>query len=174
LGFALEEAVHVNVWKNRLAEQGLPVGPWLHELKRAVMANEPDDHSIRIISAASKSEIGEVRLGELRDAVTITPGQKIAYVTDAADTPENRAAIVGLARDADILFIEATFAQDDAALATERAHLTTTAAGEIARAAEARRVEPFHFSRRYEGDEQRLLDEVMAAFGGPDSEGALS
>jgi ribonuclease Z len=36
LGFAMQEAAHVNVWKNRLAELGLPVGPWLRELKRAV------------------------------------------------------------------------------------------------------------------------------------------
>src|SRR5690349_10812857 len=33
LGFALEESAHVNVWKNRLAERGLPVGPWLRDLK---------------------------------------------------------------------------------------------------------------------------------------------
>ena len=37
LGFAIEEAAHVNVWKNRLSELGLPVGPSLRELKRAVI-----------------------------------------------------------------------------------------------------------------------------------------
>jgi len=36
LGFALEEKVHINVWKNRLADLGLAVGPWLKELKDAV------------------------------------------------------------------------------------------------------------------------------------------
>ena len=41
LGFAIEEAAHVNVWKNRLAELGLPLGPWLRELKRAVIENRP-------------------------------------------------------------------------------------------------------------------------------------
>jgi hypothetical protein len=30
-----------------------------------------------------------------------------------------------------------------------------------------RRVEPFRFSPRYEGDEARMLDEVMSAFSGP-------
>jgi ribonuclease Z len=33
LAFAVEEKMHVNVWKNRLAELGLPVGPWLKDLK---------------------------------------------------------------------------------------------------------------------------------------------
>jgi ribonuclease Z len=52
------------------------------------------------------------------------------------------------------------------ALAAERKHLTTAAAGSIARMARVRRVEPFHFSPRYEGDEARMLNEVMLAFSG--------
>jgi len=44
--------------------------------------------------------------------------------------------------------------------------LTTAAAGSIAREAAVRRVEPFHFSPRYSGQEARLLNEVMAAFTG--------
>jgi ribonuclease Z len=87
-------------------------------------------------------------------------------VTDVADTAANRAAIVRLARNADLLFIEAAFAEADAALAAERAHLTTAAAGSIAREAGVRRIEPFHFSPRYAGEDDRMLAEVMAAFAG--------
>jgi ribonuclease Z len=166
LAFALAEAAHVNVWKPRLAELGLSVGPWLRALKRAVIENRPDDHPIRIDSRPAASDESEIPLGRLRDIVTVTPGQKIAYVTDAADTPANREAIIGLARNADILFIEAAFAQADGALAVERAHLTTAAAGRIAREAGVRRVEPFHFSPRYGGEEARLLSEVVTAFRG--------
>jgi ribonuclease Z len=163
LGFAIEEAVHVNIWKNRLAQRGLPVGSWLRLLKRAVVEGRPDDHLIRI-DAVRGSNDRLARLGELRDLLTVTAGQKIAYVTDAADTPANRAAIVALVRNADILFIEAAFAASDAELARDRAHLTTSAAGQIARAADVRRLEPFHFSPRYAGEEGRMLSEVMAAF----------
>ena len=166
LGFAIEEAFHVNVWKNRLAHLGLSVGPWLRELKRAVIENRPDDHPIRLGSPLDVSNMREVPLGTLRSALTVTPGQKIAYVTDAADTAANRDAIIALARNADVLFIEAAFAQADAALAAERAHLTTAAAGRIAREAGVRQVEPFHFSPRYAGEEARMLNEVMAAFAG--------
>jgi ribonuclease Z len=168
LAFAIKEALHVNVWKNKLAELGLPIGPWLRELKRAVVEDRPDDHPIRI--DASSPELQELPLGRLRNVLTVTPGQKVAYVTDAADTPANRCAIIELARDADLLFIEAAFAHADAALAAERAHLTTVAAGNIARAAGVRRIEPFHFSSRYAGEEARMLNEVMAAFAG-DHEG---
>jgi ribonuclease Z len=165
LGFAIEEAVHVNVWKNRLSEMGLAVGPWLRRLKRAVTDALPDDHPISVGGDERDREGRIMPLCALRHLVTATRGQKIAYVTDVADTAANRTAIIDLVRDADLLFIEAAFARADAKLAQERAHLTTAAAGDIARAAGARRVEPFHFSARYSGEEMRMLDEVKASFG---------
>ena len=165
LGFAIEEPAHFNVWKTRLERFGLPVGPWLRDLKHAVIENRSDDFPVRISSSAD-SAAHDLPLGKIRDILTVTPGQKIGYVTDVADTAANRKAIIGLVRNADLLFIEAAFAKTDAALATERAHLTTEAAGQIAREAAVRRVEPFHFSPRYAGNYGRLQDEVMAAFKG--------
>ena len=172
LGFAIEEGAHVNVWKNRLSELGLPVGPWLRELKRAVIENREDDYPIHVGLRSKTSNEPTMLLGELRSTVTVTPGQKIGYVTDVADTLANRQAIIRLAHNADLLFIEAAFAKADAVLAAERAHLTTTAAGSIAREAAVRRVEPFHFSPRYSGQEGRLLNEVLLAFGGSHSQGS--
>ncbi|HEX2115921.1 MAG TPA: MBL fold metallo-hydrolase [Alphaproteobacteria bacterium] len=163
LAFTVQEAAHVNVWKNRLAEQELPVGPWLKSLKRAVIEDRPDDYPIRLDGRAAATELP---LGGLRRLVTVTQGQKIAYVTDAEDSSGNRKAIIDLIQGADLLFIEAAFAEADLLQARERGHLTTRAAGEIAREAGVRRVEAFHFSPRYEGEEQRMLDEVQDAFAG--------
>ncbi len=166
LGFAVEEAMHLNVWRTRLEERGLPTGPWLAALKTAVAGDRPDGFPIPVFARPSEARgAPALPLGALRDLVEITPGQRLAYLTDFADTPENRAAAVALARGADILFIEAPFAAGDAAIAADRRHLTTRAAGEIARAAGARRVEPFHFSPRYEGQEARMLAEVAEAAG---------
>jgi len=161
LGYALEEPVHVNVWKPRLAALDLPVGPWLRDLKHAIVGGKGDNHLIA-------SPRGVMPLGTLRNLVTVSPGQKIAYVADVADTRPNRQAIAALSRNADLLFIEAAFADVDATLAAGRAHLTTRAAGEIARAARVRRIEPFHFSPRYAGEEERLLKEVARAFSSVD------
>jgi ribonuclease Z len=166
LGFAIEEVAHLNVWKSRLTGRGLPVGAWLRDLKQAVMDGRPGDHVLRVPAADGSPDMRRVPLADLRELVTITPGQKIAYVTDIADTATNRAAAASLARNADLLFIEAPFMQADAALAAERSHLTTGAAGIIAREARVRRVEPFHFSPRYAGQDFRMLDEVNAAFEG--------
>jgi ribonuclease BN (tRNA processing enzyme) len=76
LGFALEEPRHVNLWKNRLAEMGLPVGPWLQGLKQAVLAGASDDTPI---CARWKSEGRSVErtltLAELRAGDQDRPGQ---------------------------------------------------------------------------------------------------
>src|SRR2546429_109940 len=66
LAFALQEAAHVNVWKNRLSERGFPVGPWLRSLKRAVVERRADDHLVHIDGPAT-SDGRLVPLGNLRD-----------------------------------------------------------------------------------------------------------
>jgi len=166
LAFALQEPEHINVWKNQLEARDFETGPWLAELKIAIYERRPDDTPI-CVRLTSGEDITRP-LGELRrDLVSITAGQKIAYVTDAAFSETNRRAIVDLAKNADILFIEAAFAAADSDLAAERAHLTTAQAGELARLANAARVVPFHFSARYAGQEERLLREVDAAFRAP-------
>ncbi|WP_380065830.1 hypothetical protein [Dankookia sp. GCM10030260] len=160
LGFAVETAARANVRPAGLAARGLPAGPWLAGLKAAVLAGAADAVPVLLPGGAAP-------LGTLRGLVEVTPGERLAYLTDLADTPGNRAAAIALAQGADILFIEAPFAAADAAHARDRRHLTTQAAGEIARAAGTRRIEPFHFSPRYPDAEARLLAEVLAAAGRP-------
>ena len=168
LAFALEEKNHVNIMKNRLAELGLAVGPWLTELKEAVLRGEPDEFQFR---AWWRGESGVVErripLGELkREILRIVPGQKIAYVTDCAYTPDNAERIVALARGADYLFIETTFLHEEEARAAEKKHLTARQAGLLAREAGAVRVIPIHFSAKYTGQEEPLRRELEEAFEG--------
>ena len=167
LGYALEQPAQANIDRDWLERHGLPVGPWLAGLKRAALEGAPDDHPVPVFARAAEAAAAPVRpLGTLRGAVAVRPGMRIGYLTDLADTPANRAAAVALVRGADLLFCEGSFAAADAGLAARRGHLTTRAAGEIARAAGARRLEVFHLSPRYEGEEARLLAEAAAAFAG--------
>lgn len=161
LAYALEEKEHVNIMKNRLAELGLLTGPWLGELKRAILRGEPDD---RVFRAWWQGPGGAVErdftLGKLKNEILeVVPGQRIAYVTDAACTPDNMAKIADLACGADYLFIEATFLHADRARAGERHHLTALQAGLLARQAGVGRAIPFHFSPRYQGMEEQLREE---------------
>lgn len=165
LGFCLEEKRHINIMKNRLDEMGLAVGPWLKELKAVILRGDSDD---MLISSPLREGGGTVvhALGELRERVVAeVAGQKICYVTDAGHTPGNIDKIVDLARGADYLFIETAFLQEETGLAGERNHLTARQAGELARAAGACRVIPFHFSPRYTGREEALREELERAFG---------
>jgi len=118
----------------------------------------------------SKNDVEQQRLmplAELKTALRIVPGQKIAYVTDVAWHQDNVKRIVELARDSDLLFIEAVFLERDAEHGLRKFHLTARQAGEIARAANAGCVIPLHFSPRYVGDDRASLRaEVAAEFGG--------
>lgn len=156
LGLALQESLRVNVWKTSLQKEGLPVGPWLDAAKHAIRGGAPDDHGVEVPGH------GSIPLGDLRGRVFRTQrGQRVAYVTDAADTEANRDRIVRLASQADHLFIETPFLDADRHLAIDTGHLTARAAGEIARSAGARRVTGFHHSARY-GDRPGALEAELA------------
>ncbi len=168
LAFAIQERAHVNIWKTGLEQLGLPVGPWLRELKRAVVLGRSADTRIRVpLGAANSANTHEFLLGELKEKVVrVSRGQKIAYVVDVLYSRQNREKIVELASEADTLFIEATFCRDDIDRAADRYHLTTEQAGNLARLANVRDVVPFHFSPRYTGQKAKLLREVDEAFCG--------
>ena len=171
LGFALEEKLHLNVWKNRLQELGLPTGPWLRELKRLVRQQAPDNTPVRIRWHDHSGEHERtLSVGQLRgEVLRIVPGQKIAYVVDAVYHAENARRITRLAHNADILFIESVFLNEDAARAAARFHLTARQAGALARAAGAKHLVPLHFSPRYSDDPEALRREAAAAFADNDT-----
>ena len=168
LAYALQEHAHVNVWKNRLQELGLPVGAWLRDLKQAVLRNEPEHWQIRVAWREDGVRCERlVSLAELKDALRIVPGQKIAYVTDVAWHQHNVNRTVELAHGADLLYIEAVFLERDAEHGQRKFHLTARQAGEIACSANVGAVIPMHFSPRYQGEVRNALRaEIEAAFGG--------
>ena len=107
----------------------------------------------------STSRAGELVLELLR----ITPGQKLVYATDLADTSANRKRLIAFARGADTFLCEAAFLSDDLQQSLRTGHLTARACGEIASAAQVKRLVPFHFSRRYQDDPLQVYAEVQGA-----------
>lgn len=166
LGVSLRETEHISVNRDRLDRMGLVAGPWLRDLKHMVRRCEPGDVEIRAEGADGSGKL--YRRSELEAEILLrSPGQRVAYLTDLRFTPDNVERASHLARDADLLVCEAAFLDEDAALARERNHLTARQAGELARAAGARRLAPFHLSPRYLGREQEIVEEASRAFGGP-------
>ena len=170
LAFSLEEKQHINIMRNSLEEMGLPQGNWLNDLKDSIMRNDPDDTPIRVprTDAFQKASGGNtLPLGELKEKVVkITPGQKVSYVADAIYNKENARRIVELAQGSDLLFIEASFLDEERNKAAEKYHLTAKQAGELARKAGVKRIVPFHFSPKYKGQGHLLEEEALMAFEG--------
>lgn len=166
LAFVLEERSHVNIWKNRIEALGLCVGPWLRDLKEAVLRDEPDNAIVRVEWKENDRIVRDtLSLGELREqAVTVTPGVKIAYIVDAVGSPENIDKIVRLVENATTLYIEAAFLHEDETRARARHHLTAWQAGRIARAAGVQRLVTLHHSPRYQGRSEELTREAERAF----------
>jgi len=166
LGFRLEAKTRINIMKNALEEMDLPTGAWLLDLKDRIIRGDPDDTPVRVWWKGAERTVKEryVPLGELRARVVkVTPGQKTAYITDTAYREDNVRRIVDLARDVDILFIEAAFLQEDILQAERKCHLTATQAGTLARMAGARRMELFHFSPKYKGSRELLVRQAAEA-----------
>jgi len=165
LGFALQERAHINIWRNRLDSLGLAVGPWLRAFKQAIVRGDPEDTPVSVAWRRDASGPASLPLGQLKGAIMgITAGRKIAYVVDVAFTPENVAKIQDLAQGADVLFIEGGFLDADAADAALRRHLTASQAGTLARLARVKRLETLHYSPRYQGRGNALVEEAQAAF----------
>jgi ribonuclease Z len=163
LAYVAEEARHVNVLKTRLEDRGLVVGAWLNTLKRLVLEGAPPETPVAVLQPDGPHERP---LAALMDVVHVVPGQRLAYVTDCAGHEANAARIVALADRADTLYIEAPFLAEDEEDARRKAHLTARDAGRLARRAGVRKVVPFHFSSRYEGNAEALRAQVAAAFAG--------
>ncbi len=156
LAFAFEPSEQINVRKDRLDARALVPGPWLGDLKRCIQRNEED--SVITLPDGRTESAGMLAA----DLLMVTAGKRLVYATDFADTPENRRRLIALAETAHTLVCEATFRQEDAEYAYRTAHLTTRACGEIAVAARVARLIPFHFSRRYQKQPQRVYDEIKS------------
>lgn len=144
LGFALEERPRPGRFQlDRARALGVPEGPLFGHLQRGETVTLPDGRAVR----------PEEVLGPPR------PGLKIAYCTDTRPC----AAALDLARDADLLIHEGTFAADMAAEARLKGHSTVAQAAEIARRAGARRLAISHISPRYI-DPTPLKEQARAIF----------
>jgi len=170
LAYAIEEKAHVNVAKDRLDALGVATGAWLRDLKHAVLAGAPDATPIELRWRDRDGDHAMIRtVGELSHLILdVAPGRRVGYATDLRYTEANVRTLAELFADADVLFIESVFLDEDSEHGVRKNHLTAAQAGRIARLARAKAVRPFHFSPRYEGREAELVDEVRVAWLGTD------
>jgi ribonuclease Z len=120
-------------------------------------------HPVHLHYPASGPDIGRLqREGNIRgvrleDVSVPRPGQRFAFVMDTAPCKGAEA----LADGADLLVAEATFSDEDAALAAQFAHLTAGQAGSLAATGGVGTLVLTHFSSRY-GDTGLLAEQARA------------
>jgi len=101
------------------------------------------------------------RTVRLEEVSAHRPGQRVAFVMDTRLCD----AVPALADGADLLVIESTFLEEDAALARDYGHLTARQAATVAAECGVRTLVLTHFSQRYP-DPERYRDEAAAVFSG--------
>ena len=131
---------HFNVGKAR--ELGIPPGPIYAELKAGRSVTLEDGRIIR----------GEALCGPVR------PGCSFVYCTDTVFCE----AAVELARGADLLIHESTFAHGEAAMAIQRQHSTSTMAAQTAAMAGVKQLVLTHLSPRYVPGNAFTADDLLA------------
>jgi ribonuclease Z len=161
----MKEAIHINIKKMEVQKLGLDVGPWLNKFKNALFEQKPPDTLFEVIMDAGKNRKTSFRLQDLTEKIAkITPGQKIAYITDVQYHDKNLEKIIPFITGSDHLFIEAAFSEKHKDIAYAKNHLTARQAGEIAGKAGVGRFTIFHFSPRYTDNEKMLQMEAEAAY----------
>jgi ribonuclease Z len=125
----------------RAATLGIPSGPLYGKLKRGETVTLPDGRRINGADLCGEPQIG----------------RKFVYCTDTVFC-ENA---IALAQDADVLVHEATFAHQDAELAYQRLHSTSTMAAQVALEAQVKRLIMTHFSPRYAPGNAIGLDDLL-------------
>ncbi len=141
-GYRLVEPDGCRMLPERLAAYGI-AGPDTGRLLR-------DGHLDRDGRRVTRDEVSVVR-----------PGQRFAFVMDTGLCD----GVYALAEHADLLVIESTFLESEAALAAEVGHLTAGQAARVAAESGVRTLVLTHFSQRY-ADPRRFHDEAREHFSG--------
>jgi len=141
-----DRAGHFDAEKAR--ELGIPFGPLYGKLKRGESVTLPDGRTFDGADFCGPAQ----------------RGRTVVYCTDTIYC----ANAVELARDADLLIHEATFADADEPLAVRSTHSTARMAARVAAEAGARKLVLTHISPRYfpgnETGPQQLLEEAREVF----------
>jgi ribonuclease Z len=141
-GFLFEEKDRRPFLPEKAEALGIPPGPWRRNLVAGQPVTLPDGRVI----------MPEEVLGPSR------PGTRLVHIGDVGRTAE----LVEVCRQADTLVIEATYLTEEADMAQKFAHLTASAAAELAVKAQVKNLVLTHLSRRYR--ERDVLAEAQAIF----------
>ena len=141
-GYRVTESDRPGTFNVKKAESmGIPFGPIYGKLKRGEWVTLDDGRKVNGAEFCGPSQVG----------------RKMVYCTDTVFC-ENA---ITLSQDADVLIHEATFAHEDAELAYQRLHSTSTMAAQVALGAGVKQLIMTHFSPRYAPGNPKQLGDLL-------------
>lgn len=156
VAYLVTEKSSLNIDKNTLEEMNIAPGPWLERLKDMSV---PDDEFLPLDGTIYS-------VGHLREKlINVTPGDKIAYLTDFVADERSYERAVKLIKSCSTVVCESQYTSADADLAARNYHLTAPQAAQIAKDAGAGSLILFHISERYTIEEYpAILSEARDIF----------
>lgn len=158
LAYAIIERPGLHPDRALLQSGPLKPGPWIGEARKAAEAGASPDTLI---------DVGGVRgrLGDLLEKYFVRGrGSRVAYIVDTQMSDAVRPGLLRLARKAARLYCDSFYHSREAKSAAQHRHMTAAQAGEFAAAAKVEELVLVHFSQRYRGRWQVLLDEARTFF----------
>lgn len=133
-------------------------GPWVAEVVSHLNSGSAGDTPIDI-------QGGRFRLGQLaQQYFRKSRGARVAYVADTAWSEQSQPALLKLAHKAELLYCDSFYSEKHARQADKYRHMTATRAAAFAQQAQVERLVLIHFSKRYVGRYDALVEEARAIF----------
>lgn len=158
LAYALAERSGFHPDPDKLAAGLLRSGEWVQEALRLLRADAPGNTRLEI-------QGGSFTLDALAKQYFVeSAGARVAYITDTFWGEEVRPKLVKLARGAWRLYCDSFYARKEAKSAAQHKHMMAHQSAELAKLARVEQLVLIHFSTRYAGRYQSLVEEASEVF----------
>lgn len=146
IAYSFQEPDAVNFLQN---ESPFVPGPWVKMAKAAFLANEPE------LSIDVQGQ--NYPAAELFPYFRLKTGYHLGVVMDHLASSANHEKIMKTFQNADQVFIETYYLNEDKELALQNRHSYAQASAEVMRKAGVKNATPVHFSRRYTEEEIQII-----------------
>ena len=119
IAYRLKEPKRISINKDSMSKYGYKIGPWIKNLKEALLLNANEE-----ISVISENGVVKEYAKDLGSKIAEYPKvQDITYITDIAPSFDNYKKAVNFSKESFILIIESVFMNKDLIHAIEKNHL---------------------------------------------------
>ena len=152
IAYSFQEPDAVNFLQN---ESPFAPGPWVKMAKAAFLANSPETP----INIQGENHPA----GELFPYFRLKTGYHLGVVMDHLASSGNHDKIMKTFQNADQVFIETYYLNEDRELALQNRHSYAQASAEVMRKAGVKNATPVHFSRRYTEEDIQVIQHQFKA-----------